>query len=1112
MPAVAALVPAIKALAAGAGRQAVMGAAKQGAKQIAKDKAKSFVTGKGRKKKKRKGKGREGALTTTGEDEGSEEGGSAIVPVTPIVGSYRVETPPQKPEEVGKPSKVSYETINNQLDSIIGLTNALKKTSAAKLKTDENRRKAERKAAEKAKKRQRENMLEGAGGAALGMAGNLYGKATQGFDPLKFFTMIFFGSLLKWVTTHGSKIIALLKGTLALFNNAGKLLRAGLGFLGKTIKGAFGLLGKVASPIIKLGKGIGTALKGVGKRLGGAFGKLGNSVKNFAKGILNKLKAAGKILTAPIRALQGLTGAEKKAVQTNKGLNKLVKESGTKVSQNLGTATRPPGTISNATKSMRLKHGDEAARMYQGLVDNGMKPSKAAQYVNKSIASGKLTSAPLEGSLAGGKKGSQLFKGGLGRSTDRVITKIGGKNALKATKALKNALGRIPVVGGLITLVVSLLGGDPVTQALFKAGGAVLGGFLGSFIPIPVVGTLMGELIGEYVGDLMYVATMGDGVEAVGQKLKDDIAGVLSAGKAAMDWVGNGFGRLYEGIPKIDIPFVGKFPNAVWMANPFNLMEKLGIFHKAFFTNDPMEKGKEEQTSQQNVTNAAGQTGSLSTQAQQIQSNQYYYQPGVGYFASGSQQFLGATEQEAKAKLGMTSVPTTSNAGYWGPLLETIAKKESVGGSYDSIYPGTTKQKRYGGKPLTEMTIREADAWQASTYKERGSAAAGRYQFMSILSQATTYSDVKPDDLFNAENQDKMAIGLIVNKRKITPEMIKNDPNKAMLRLAQEWAAFPVPTDMQGHSQYVRAGQSYYAGDGRNASGATVAEMRAAFAKLGAPPVQSQQPQTPNVQPQTPLVEGQKKTAVLAYGTNDWGLGESEIKKRATGMIRDLMSKGYNVVVVPPNKDLNVEGYGKKDAPYRGVYAAAAETGATIESGKYQTGDTLHLEPADAKRIFNKYRSAVYVGDSNAVRMKASESGDYSNTSTAVSGAGGDAIKEQIDSSVETVSTRQATPDNSDKMASQDQSDSDTSSAPAPAQVSASPQVQTQMSSGISGISQQLPYEQSGSTVVMMQGSGGQQIPMGGRGGRGTPVMMGSGDVVNSYYKSQLMGSLYKQG
>ena len=56
--------------------------------------------------------------------------GGAIVPTTPMVGSYKVETVPDKPDEVGKPSKISYETINNQLDSIIGLTNVLKKTSA----------------------------------------------------------------------------------------------------------------------------------------------------------------------------------------------------------------------------------------------------------------------------------------------------------------------------------------------------------------------------------------------------------------------------------------------------------------------------------------------------------------------------------------------------------------------------------------------------------------------------------------------------------------------------------------------------------------------------------------------------------------------------------------------------------------------------------------------------------------------------------------------------------------------------------------------------------------------------------------------------------------------
>ena len=58
--------------------------------------------------------------------EGGEEsvgggGGGSIVATTPMVGNYRVEQPPQKPDEVGKPTKVSYEAINNQLDSIIKL-------------------------------------------------------------------------------------------------------------------------------------------------------------------------------------------------------------------------------------------------------------------------------------------------------------------------------------------------------------------------------------------------------------------------------------------------------------------------------------------------------------------------------------------------------------------------------------------------------------------------------------------------------------------------------------------------------------------------------------------------------------------------------------------------------------------------------------------------------------------------------------------------------------------------------------------------------------------------------------------------------------------------------
>ena len=590
MPAFAAIGPALKMLAS----QGLKKAAMETAKGAVKNKAKDFVTGKGRKKKGKRGKG--GALVKSegGQGEGSQGGGGAIVATTPMVGGYRVETPPQKPDEVGKPSKISYETINNQLDSIVALTEVLKKTSMSKMKTATNRRKAERKAAEKAKQRDRESLLERGAVGVIGAVGGAVSKATP-FDPIKFFTMIFLGSLLTWIVTNGSKITAFLKTTLALMNNFGKLVKSGFTALKNVFKLGFKTIGKLASPLVKVGKALKTSIKSVGKNLAKAFSRVGNGLKNLVKGVFNKIRAAGKILTSPIRALQGLTGAEKKAIKTNKGLNKLVQNVGTG-SQNLGTATRSPGTLSNATRSMRLKHGDEAARMYQGLIDNGMKPSRAAQYVNKSIQSGKLTSAPLQGTLAGGKPGSQLFKGGIGRSTDRVIAKVGGKNALRATKALKKALGRIPVVGGLITLVVSLLSGDPVGQAMFKTGGAVLGGFLGSFIPIPVVGTLFGEILGEYVGDLMWVATSGGGVEAVGVKLKKDLTDLLSMGEKALQWVGNGFTRMYEGIPKVNIPWPidKKFPNPVWMANPLNFMEKLGVFHKAFFTNDPMEKGEEE--------------------------------------------------------------------------------------------------------------------------------------------------------------------------------------------------------------------------------------------------------------------------------------------------------------------------------------------------------------------------------------------------------------------------------------------------------------------------------------------------------------------------------------
>lgn len=210
-----------------------------------------------------------------------------------------------------------------------------------------------------------------------------------------------------------------------------------------------------------------------------------------------------------------------------------------------------------------------------------------------------------------------------------------------------------------------------------------------------------------------------------------------------------------------------------------------------------------------------------------------------GWFGGGSSSDDSKKDEESSSgdqNTSNASVNSPGNnspaAGNWSPVLNLIAAHESVGGSYDSVYPSTTKQNYSGGPPLTEMTIAEADAWQAQTYRARGSSAAGRYQFMNIKKQAAD-AGIGADELFSAENQDKMAIHLLSGKRKITMDMIKNDPNEAMIRLGMEWAAFPMPVSMQGHKQRVSAGQSYYAGDGRNAAGATVSEVKGVFAGMG---------------------------------------------------------------------------------------------------------------------------------------------------------------------------------------------------------------------------------------------------------------------------------------
>ena len=178
-----------------------------------------------------------------------------------------------------------------------------------------------------------------------------------------------------------------------------------------------------------------------------------------------------------------------------------------------------------------------------------------------------------------GKVGSKILQGGKGllaKGAGKVggfVAKIFGKaagaisGAFKAAKPfLSKFFGRVPIIGPLVVGIVSLLSGEPAGQALFKTMGAALGGFLGTFIPIPILGTLIGETLGVFVGDLLYTLMFGGGMKAVGQKLKNTLTGILKAGTAVKDFVVGGFGRFWEGIPKFKVPDFPDEPPS-WIPN-----------------------------------------------------------------------------------------------------------------------------------------------------------------------------------------------------------------------------------------------------------------------------------------------------------------------------------------------------------------------------------------------------------------------------------------------------------------------------------------------------------------------------------------------------------------
>ena len=211
------------------------------------------------------------------------------------------------------------------------------------------------------------------------------------------------------------------------------------------------------------------------------------------------------------------------------------------------------GIFAKAGKLLNWMTGGRAGNLAKNVLGKGANLAKNVG--GKLLNIGKnLIGKGGQKALGGAAKGAKsIMKKGVGKAAKRAVIKMFGKTAGKI-------FGKIPIIGPVIVGIVSLLSGEPIGQAIFKTMGAAVGGLLGTFIPIPVIGTLLGEAIGVFVGDLLYHLIVKRDPKAAFKMLKDTVMGIFKGGKAIFNWVTGGFGRFFEGIPKIKIPDFPKDP------------------------------------------------------------------------------------------------------------------------------------------------------------------------------------------------------------------------------------------------------------------------------------------------------------------------------------------------------------------------------------------------------------------------------------------------------------------------------------------------------------------------------------------------------------------------
>ena len=195
--------------------------------------------------------------------------------------------------------------------------------------------------------------------------------------------------------------------------------------------------------------------------------------------------------------------------------------------------------------------------------------------------------------------------------------------------------------------------------------------------------------------------------------------------------------------------------------------------------------------------------------------------------------------QNRRPKVNPTKFSGKTTGGDPTKLLSLVRSAE---GGYGSTFSAHLQGFKRAGEDITQMTITELVKYQKdylAHQKAEGvpedsrSAAVGAYQ-MLYPDEYVKDANLSMDSKFTPQNQDKLALAFLA-KRGLTAEKAATDPESFALGLAKGFAGIPVLEAMQGYSQQVERGQSYYRGVGINKAtpGVTPEKVESAIKEFG---------------------------------------------------------------------------------------------------------------------------------------------------------------------------------------------------------------------------------------------------------------------------------------